>query len=98
VHRLLVLVALVVIYSHHAMAQTGSPVTVERSSRPTVGGFLRDGWEVRAFVPGSKPELPASIILQKNDQAVLCTVLPGEEPLNSGRTGTLKTGTCYQFQ
>jgi hypothetical protein len=96
--RLWVFVAFAIIIAHHAEAQTGSPVTVERSSRPTIGGFLHDGWEVKAFAPGSKPELPSTIVLQKNDQAVLCMVLSGEEPPNSGRTGTMRTGSCYQFQ
>jgi hypothetical protein len=98
VHRLMVVIALTVVFSRHADAQPSSSVTVERSSHPTVGGFLHDGWDVKAFAPGSKPELPSTIILQKNDQAVLCTVLHGEEPANSGKTGTLKTGTCYQIQ
>jgi hypothetical protein len=89
---------LAMIVTGHAMAQTGSSVTVERSAHPTIGGFLHDGWDVKAFAPGSKPELPSTIILQKGDQAVLCAVLPGEEPPNSGRTGTMRTGACYQLQ
>lgn len=96
--RLWGFVAFAIIIAHHAEAQTSSPVTVERSSHPAVGGFLHDGWDVKAFAPGSKPELPSTIILQKGDQAILCTVLPGEEPPNSGRTGTMRTGSCYQFQ
>jgi hypothetical protein len=101
VHRLLALIAVTAMFSDYAHAQTGqpgSPVTVERSSHPTIGGFLHDGWQVKAFAPGSKPELPSTIILQKGDEAVQCAVLPGEEPPNSGRTGTMKTGSCYQFQ
>jgi hypothetical protein len=98
VHRLLALIALTAIFSHRAEAQPGSSVTVERGSHPTIGGFLHDGWDVKAFAPGSKPDMPSTVILQKGDQAVLCTVLPGEEPPNSGRTGTMRTGSCYQFQ
>jgi hypothetical protein len=86
------------VFASHAMAQTGAPVTVEKNSRPAIGAYLHDGWEVKAFAPGAKPQLPSTIILQKGDQAILCTVLPGEEPPNSGRTGTLRTGSCYQFQ
>jgi hypothetical protein len=80
------------------MAQSGSPVTVEKNSHPTVGAYLHDGWEVKAFAPGAKPELPSTIVLQKADQAVLCTIVIGEEPPNSGRTGIMKTGSCYQIQ
>jgi hypothetical protein len=98
VYRSLALIVLLAICLRNAAAQTTSPVTVERSSHPTIGGFLHDGWDVKAFAPGSKPELPSTIILQKGDQAVLCAVLPGEEPPNSGRTGTMKTGSCYQIQ
>ena len=97
-HRLMVVIALTVVFSRHADAQPGPSVTVERSSHPTVGGFLHDGWDVKAFTHGSKPEMPSTIVLQKGEQAVLCTVLPGEEPPNSGRTGTMRTGSCYQLQ
>jgi hypothetical protein len=97
-YLLLAVVVLTAMFSYQAVAQPGSSVTMERTSRPTVGSFLHEGWEVKAFTHGSKPELPSTIILQKSDQAVLCTMLPGEEPPNSARTGTMKTGSCYQIQ